>query len=379
MRLAKRESLIRWMLQSRACHFVTVAFVLLLFFYELTHRRTPSVVIRTQLETPETEIQRTPTWPPTPPTKLCETYNCTDGRVRRDALVEYWQRRQTEQYEKATCEYPIKVLPIGQDFYGDSAVDQHQASSIHVQLITPVLGEQDYVPLMHPRQKRAVFSSEFGVSRFAHSPWGLDHTDILGCINFEPADVNKFNNHPGKAAALYISNCEAYPRDQYMRELMQHIGLDSYSSCYRTPGSGLQSQDRHWREKVRVGNEYPFWLAFENFIEDDWVTEKFWEAWQTNSLMVYIGAENVLDYSPGENSFIVGNNFAGPKELAKYLRYLESNVTAYKEYFKWKTPEAVPSKHYMNAARYNTELLGEESFLCRICKKYAERYCENTL
>ena len=37
-----------------------------------------------------------------------------------------------------------------------------------------------------------------------------------------------------------------------------------------------------------------------------------------------------------KSAFINVKDFAGPKQLAEYLLYLDSNQTAYNSYFKWK-------------------------------------------
>ena len=50
-------------------------------------------------------------------------------------------------------------------------------------------------------------------------------------------------------------------------------------------------------------------------------------------------------------SFIHVDDFAGPKQLAEYLRVLDQNATLYNEYFQWK----------------NMGEIIDTYFLCRVC------------
>eukprot|EP01097_Dermamoeba_algensis_P011329 TRINITY_DN8765_c0_g1_i1.p1 TRINITY_DN8765_c0_g1~~TRINITY_DN8765_c0_g1_i1.p1 ORF type:complete len:124 (-),score=20.76 TRINITY_DN8765_c0_g1_i1:56-427(-) len=49
-----------------------------------------------------------------------------------------------------------------------------------------------------------------------------------------------------------------------------------------------------------------------------------------------MGAPNVKLYAPTNKSVININDFKSPKELADFLKYLDSNDTAYEEYLSWK-------------------------------------------
>ncbi|CAH8288261.1 unnamed protein product, partial [Schistosoma intercalatum] len=55
-----------------------------------------------------------------------------------------------------------------------------------------------------------------------------------------------------------------------------------------------------------------------------------------NALPIVMGAsiEEYQKVSP-PHSFIHVDQFENPKELAKYLKYLDKNDTAYNEYFAW--------------------------------------------
>ncbi|EFA74751.1 hypothetical protein PPL_11783 [Heterostelium album PN500] len=105
--------------------------------------------------------------------------------------------------------------------------------------------------------------------------------------------------------AFVASNCKAGGADkraEYVRELMKHIKVDSYGLC-------LQNQDKEalnrntardrFQAKMDLFKKYKFVLAFENNNVTDYVTEKLPHTYLSGSLPVYMGADNVEDWTPG--------------------------------------------------------------------------------
>merc|ERR1711918_136919 len=83
-----------------------------------------------------------------------------------------------------------------------------------------------------------------------------------------------------------------------------------------------------------------FTLAFESVQADDWVTEKVYHALAVGSVPVYYGASNIEDFLPCRHCIINANRYEDNHLLlAKRLKYLLKNGTAYDEYLSWtKTP-----------------------------------------
>lgn len=84
--------------------------------------------------------------------------------------------------------------------------------------------------------------------------------------------------------------------------------------------------------------DYKFYLAFENSNCVDYITEKLYEnALQYSVLPIVMGArpEDYTKFAPN-HSYIHVEEFASPKELAKYLHELDRNDELYNSYFRWR-------------------------------------------
>ncbi|XP_019964206.1 alpha-(1,3)-fucosyltransferase 7 isoform X2 [Paralichthys olivaceus] len=103
-----------------------------------------------------------------------------------------------------------------------------------------------------------------------------------------------------------------------------------------------------------------FYLAFENSVSKDYITEKLWKnAYQGGAVPVVLGPP-LSDYKAvaPPKSFIHVDEFASVKELAKYLQELAKDKKRYGEYFTWKQEWKV---------RLYTDW---RERLCSICLKY---------
>lgn len=136
-----------------------------------------------------------------------------------------------------------------------------------------------------------------------------------------------------KQVAWLVSNCRATERNNYVMELQNYINISIYGLC----------GDRRacpWKRRSPVCNSllrrHKFYLAFENGNCQDYITEKYWENAIGNDIVPIVmgGADYKSLAIP--NSYIDVQDFASPKHLADYLLYLDSNDTAYREYFLWK-------------------------------------------
>ena len=104
--------------------------------------------------------------------------------------------------------------------------------------------------------------------------------------------------------------------------------------------------------------KYKFYLAFENSICKDYVTEKFYvNALQHNMLPVVINAGNFSDSTVAPSGCCIkALDFKSAKELAGYIRMVASNSTLYSNYFKWHS-------------RYTIQEEARSNAFCRACHR----------
>ena len=89
--------------------------------------------------------------------------------------------------------------------------------------------------------------------------------------------------------------------------------------------------------KLKLLKQYMFSLVLESAIQEDYITEKSFQALVMGSVPIYRGAPNaVLDYFPCDHCVIYYDDFKGPEELTYYLHYLNWNRSAYDEYHQWR-------------------------------------------
>jgi glycoprotein 3-alpha-L-fucosyltransferase len=104
-----------------------------------------------------------------------------------------------------------------------------------------------------------------------------------------------------------------------------------------------------------------FYLSFENSNCDGYVTEKvWWNAYGKNSIPIVMGAsqENYRKLLP-PRSYLNIDDYAHPKDLATYIRYLNS-TGKYREYYAWKRDFEVLNEHgYFRSKSYH---------YCRVCE-----------
>ncbi len=137
-----------------------------------------------------------------------------------------------------------------------------------------------------------------------------------------------------KMVAWFNSNCLTHSqREDYVKELAKFVQVDIYGKC----GTMECLPRNDPRCEVLLVN-YKFYLAAENSLCPDYVTEKFYRALMNDVVPIVYGGADYTEYAP-PHSFINIADFKSPKDLAEYLKLLDKNDALYMEYFQWK-------KHY---------------------------------
>ncbi|CAG9810435.1 unnamed protein product [Chironomus riparius] len=156
-----------------------------------------------------------------------------------------------------------------------------------------------------------------------------------------------------KMAAWFVSRCGAFSnRDNLVKQLQQYIDVDVYGKC------GLLKCPRDNQNQCleMLNTTYKFYLALENSICVDYITEKTFLNMQNFIIpIVYNGVTDMHDFLP-PHSFININDYKSIEELANYLKFLDENPQEYANYFWWK-------KYY--------KIYGSSGY-CDLCMKLKE-------
>eukprot|EP00727_Mastigamoeba_balamuthi_P009623 m51a1_g5283 hypothetical protein (400) ;mRNA; r:178215-179788 len=171
--------------------------------------------------------------------------------------------------------------------------------------------------------------------------------ESVGWVPYAPNDLRRLLTpvvptrlRKQSAPIVWVAmNCAASNRRQeFIKELMRHVRIDSFGSCLRN------AQWNH-RQLGRGGNftafkeflrGYKFYLAFENSDCDDYVTEKYWRALEMGNVPIVLGAPNIDKYAPTNRSIIKVTDFDSVQALAAYINMLDRDDAKYEEYLAYK-------------------------------------------
>ncbi|XP_043914583.1 4-galactosyl-N-acetylglucosaminide 3-alpha-L-fucosyltransferase FUT5-like [Protopterus annectens] len=134
-----------------------------------------------------------------------------------------------------------------------------------------------------------------------------------------------------------------FRRVQYYNELRKYINIDIYGKNHRP----LDKASLH-----TTISQYKFYLAFENSVHTDYITEKLWRnAFLSGTVPVVLGPsrENYEKFIPPD-SFIHVEDFNTAEQLAKYLEKLDKDDKEYMKYFSWQ--KHFVSKSYETVDHY---------------------------
>ncbi|VDD96260.1 unnamed protein product [Enterobius vermicularis] len=131
--------------------------------------------------------------------------------------------------------------------------------------------------------------------------------------------VRKIFDRP-KFALQFVSHCQTTSkREIYIEELKRHMNLTQLGACI----AGRCSPEC---EKVAVA-EHKFYLAFENSICRDYVTEKMF--YRLGHLLPVVLKRSTYAGIVPSDAFVAADDFECPEQLAKHLKFLSTNYTAF--------------------------------------------------
>ncbi|XP_049732500.1 3-galactosyl-N-acetylglucosaminide 4-alpha-L-fucosyltransferase FUT3-like [Elephas maximus indicus] len=146
----------------------------------------------------------------------------------------------------------------------------------------------------------------------------------------QPAEAQAHLSAKTKLVAWVVSNWQPnLVRVQYYQQLQPHLKVDVY---------GRSHQQLPSANMMEVLAQYKFYLAFENSMHPDYITEKLWKnAFQAWAVPVVLGPsrKNYERFLPPD-AFIHVDDFPSPQALAQHLQALDKDHASYLRYFRWR-------------------------------------------
>ena len=152
-------------------------------------------------------------------------------------------------------------------------------------------------------------------------------------------------------------------REGAARRLNRTVAVDFRGACaavWEGRRGGRGERGRHGTSFH--AHLYYFYLAFENSLCHDYVTEKFWDALAAGVVPVVLGGADYAAIAP-PRSYIDLRDFATEEEAGRYLLHLMDHPAEYLEYLAWREEWRVVGR--AEAAAADTI---PPSFLCALCE-----------
>ncbi|CAD5214385.1 unnamed protein product [Bursaphelenchus xylophilus] len=203
--------------------------------------------------------------------------------------------------------------------------------------------------------------------------WPYDHKAMYAGKKRTREEIRAIIAKKSKMALSARSNCATNSkREVLIGAMAKHVEVTTIGKCGR--------EDCNWECLEREMESHHFYLAFENAVCEDYVTEKFYRF--TSYIVPIVLRRHIIPKRIPSDVFIAVDDFQNVKELTDYLTYLTKNTTAYERYFDWAIRGDM-------AERYDKKDPG-----CRLCELAYKRpqksiadfnsiindtkYCDNT-
>jgi len=260
-------------------------------------------------------------------------------------------------------------------------------------VIMPFMNNQFNLTIGYKRSSELANTYYFNPYMSSYS--GKQATTFHLLLNFDKKRKDLIIPKKKKMVAWVATNCVSPSgREHFVRALRKYVDVDVYGSgdC-ASDGEIPSSVSNKFVEKIQrkrsfpecpndtrkspdsdcvrsILREYKFYLALENSLCVDYITEKFFDvAFQNHVVPIVLGGSWYEPFVPREDlpSFIVASDFETPKHLAEYLKFLDKNDEEYLKYFEWrKVPVNELSKTFQE------KVVGLDSVWCDLCKRLNE-------
>ncbi|XP_053374080.1 alpha-(1,3)-fucosyltransferase C-like [Mercenaria mercenaria] len=144
-----------------------------------------------------------------------------------------------------------------------------------------------------------------------------------------------------KSSVWFVSHCgTASKRELYISKMKKFTDVDIFGRCSERTNE-CPKKNPHCGKNVK--DNYKFFLAFENSLCEDYITEKVFRWLSEDIIVVVRGARYYKRYLP-DGTYIDADGFNSAEDLAKFLTQLGSDEDEYLKYLKRKDEYQVISE-----------------------------------
>jgi len=175
----------------------------------------------------------------------------------------------------------------------------------------------------------------------------------------------KNGSQQGLKIAQYVSNCETAVGRENLVDMIDFLTpVDIYGNC----GNFYCSQMEEDNCLNLLGEKYHFYLAFENAMCKDYITEKFFKVLNQNVVPVVFTGANMSSVAP-PHSYINVADFPTIEELVAHLKRVASDDSLYASYFWWRDFYTVTDSQFSFLYADNRHSVSDSQFRywCRLC------------
>ena len=151
--------------------------------------------------------------------------------------------------------------------------------------------------------------------------------------------------------------------------LQKYVSVDVFGECgpwkCQSESVGNESPDNECYQLLNT--TYKFYLAWENAMCQDYVTEKFYNILQYNVIPVVLNGADMSKVAP-PHSYINVEDFHSLEELAQYLEKVASDDELFASYFWWR-----------DFYKVKLGMEAEVSFWCDLCQYLHQQHHHKTV
>ena len=153
-----------------------------------------------------------------------------------------------------------------------------------------------------------------------------------------PRNYQAIAENKTKGAIWVVSHCHTKSkREKYVEILRRYITVDILGACGRKWNCGRRYHHASGNCFDILNSTYRFYIAFENDMCDEYITEKFFENYNYDVIQIVRGGNpNIRPIEARRDAYISSSDFISADDLGRYLKALSVDTTKYASMLKAK-------------------------------------------